>query len=170
MNTIPKQANSAEEDHCTTTTVTNASSQTIFKSWMPLELIADDDKLVRFLGSSVHHWKGSEMSQREMQDTRGAPCLLAIARKWVLLCSKFVGYALACLNRPLTFLAAISRLGYIQEIACTGFRSTLKWDRTWIIWDMQPLVRSSLFRIPFSELDFFNICKVRFLIKLVPYL
>ena len=107
MNTIPTQANSAEEDHCTTTTtVTNASSQTIFKSCVPpfsIELIADNDKLVRFytgfedyntlmicynfLGRSVHHlqyWKGGEMGQREMKETRGAPRLLSPENEFFL--------------------------------------------------------------------------------------
>ena len=48
MNTIHTQANSAKDEHCTTTTITNASSQMILKSPFSIELVTDDEKLVHF--------------------------------------------------------------------------------------------------------------------------
>ena len=48
MNTIPTQANPAKDEHCTTTTITNASSRMILKSPFSIELVTDDEKLVHF--------------------------------------------------------------------------------------------------------------------------
>ena len=116
MNAISTQANSAEEDHCTTTSDSrqgalrspiNASSQMVL-SPACFELIADNDKLVRlhsglrhiddFLGQSVHHlqyWKGSEMGQREMQDTCATVHLVCYHQKmsssFIVLCMLHLG-------------------------------------------------------------------------------
>ena len=125
INTIP----TAEKvEHHSTTTVTNASSQTILKSCVPpfsIELIADDDKLVRFytgfedyhtlmicfnfLGPSVHrlqYWNGSGSGHRGMQETRGAPRILSPENEFFLVLCRL---RLGLFEQDLAFRFGISQ-------------------------------------------------------------
>ena len=162
MNTIPTQANLAEKEHCTTTTVTNASSQTILKSCVPqfsIELIADDDKLVRFytgfedydtlmmcynfLGPSVHrlqYWKGSGRGQREMQETRGAPRLLSPENEFFLVLCRL---RLGLFEQDLAFRFGISQ-ATVSRIFITWVNTMYSKFKEVIIWPTREQVNTTM--------------------------